>query len=160
MTSFDIVINSFLSKITDDMYMELTVAETNDMVQDLLINAIPYFEFPRISLEYDLDNRCFLYKLNNEEINIISTYMIVEWLSVQLANVDLVRQMYGGKDFALTSQANHMSKLNNLKIHYTELGFHLQRLYGRRRPDTNGIYRSTMCELMTKNPSFKWGDER
>ena len=74
--------------------------------------------------------------------------MIVEWLGQQLASVELTRMKYSGSDFKFTSQANHMAKLKNLVEMYKQEGFHLQRLYKRRKKDVNGIYRSTMGELM------------
>ena len=49
-TQFTTVYNRFLSKITDDMYMELTPEDTIKELQKLLINAIPGFEFPRKNL--------------------------------------------------------------------------------------------------------------
>ena len=49
-TPFSSIYNSFLSKITDDMYMELTELETFSMLQELLISAIQKFEFPRVDL--------------------------------------------------------------------------------------------------------------
>lgn len=49
-TSFTTVYNRFLNKITDDMYMELTPADTVKDLQRLLIDAIPGFEFPRKNL--------------------------------------------------------------------------------------------------------------
>ena len=44
-TPFSDVYDSFLSKITDDMYMELTEDDTYKMLEDLLISSIPKFEF-------------------------------------------------------------------------------------------------------------------
>ena len=49
-TQFTTVYNRFLSKITDDMYMELTPEDTIKDLQKFLINAIPGFEFPRKNL--------------------------------------------------------------------------------------------------------------
>ena len=53
-TSFASVYNRFLGKITDDMYMELTPRDTIRDLQNLLIDAIPGFEFPKKSLDYDI----------------------------------------------------------------------------------------------------------
>ena len=47
-TPFSIIYDSFLSKVTDDMYMELTEVETFELLQELLLSAIPHFEFPRV----------------------------------------------------------------------------------------------------------------
>ena len=53
-TLFVTVYNRFLGKITDDMYMELTPDDTIRDLQNLLIDSIPGFEFPRYNL-YDYE---------------------------------------------------------------------------------------------------------
>ena len=50
-TPFSAIYNRFLGKITDDMYMELTPEDTIQDLQNLLIEAIPGFEFPRVCLD-------------------------------------------------------------------------------------------------------------
>ena len=50
-TAFATIYNRFLGKITDDMYMELTPEDTIRDLQNLLIDAIPGFEFPRVCLD-------------------------------------------------------------------------------------------------------------
>ena len=173
-TSFSLVYDSFLSKITDDMYLELTELDTFRMLEQLLLSAIEKFEFPRIDIwNYELfqisdettyhgaesnhkqvpatiySGGYFNNQLTHEEINILAVYMIVEWLSQQLASVENTRMKYSGSDFKFTSQANHMQKLLQLKKDYEREGFHLQRLYKRRAPDRNGIMRSTFGLLRT-----------
>lgn len=172
-TPFSIVYDSFLSKITDEMYMELTELDTFEMLEELLMTAIHKFEFPRINLnDYELqgfddqdvyngvdsDNievPVFIYNegffnnpLTAEEINILSTYMIVEWLGQQLASIENTRMKYSGTDFKFTSQANHMQKLLVIKKDYEREGFHLQRLYKRRLANEDGIYKSTLGDVM------------
>lgn len=115
-TPFDDVYSAFLSKITDDMYMELTPQDTYQILRQLLLSALPKFEFPRQSLDYQVrtieqedesgslitkEEYVFINKLTNEEVNIISTYMIVEWIGQQLASVENVRMKYSGSDLAL-----------------------------------------------------------
>ena len=75
-------------------------------------------------------------------------YMISEWIGFQLANVDLIRQKYSGTDFSFTSQAAHMQRLIQLKKEYETKGFHLQRLYCRRKKGDDGRYYTTMRSLM------------
>lgn len=54
-TPFAAVYNRFLGKITDDMYLELTPEDTMKDLRNLLIDAIPGFEFPRKNLfDYEL----------------------------------------------------------------------------------------------------------
>ena len=176
-TPFSIVYDSFLSKIVDDMYMEFNELDTYRLLEELLVTAINKFEFPRIDItDYeenevsDIDTYkgvesdqievpAIIYgggHFNNvltfEEINILSTYMIVEWLGQQLASVENTRMKYSGSDYKFTSQANHMAKLLTLKKDYEREGFHLQRLYKRRKKDEEGIMRSTFGSIMEESP--------
>jgi len=171
-TSFSEIYELFLSKITDDMYMELTELDTYRLLEELLINAIPKFEFPRVRLDdYELDEItdedvyqgvesngdeviAYIYGggyfnvgLTAEEINILSTYMIVEWFGYQLASIENTRMKFSGSDFKFTSQANHMQKLLTIKKDYEREGFHLQRLY-KRRKISDGQVVSTLAKIV------------
>jgi len=182
-TPFSVIYDSFLNKIADDMYLELTELDTFRMLEQLLKAAIQKFEFPRFDItdfeeDYikDVDTyegvesdyeevMIIIYSgghfnasLTAEEINILSTYMIVEWLGQQLASVENTRMKYSGSDFKFTSQANHMAKLLTLKKDYEREGFHLQRLYKRRIKDENGIFHSTFDTIMQNSPSSRKGE--
>lgn len=176
-TPFATVYDRFLNKITEEMYMELTELDTIELLQELLINAIPRFEFPRVDIfnyeegiytgigtytgvESDYVEvpatawvgGSFNSTLDTEEINILSTYMVVEWLGQQLASTDNIRLKYSGSDFKFTSQANHIAKLKLLKDSYDQDGKHLQRLY-KRRKRVNGQIISTFGQIM-EVPSY------
>ena len=60
-TSFDEMENFFLAGITDDMYLELTDQDTAAILDEILIAALPSFEFPKNKdiLKYDLEKREF-----------------------------------------------------------------------------------------------------
>ena len=148
-TTFSQIYRRFKTKITDDMYMELSPVETDNLLKELFLNALHHFEFPRVDIyDYNEDLEEYNIRLTAEEQNIIATYMIVEWLSQQLATVENTRMKYSGSDFKFTSQANHMAKIQSMKKEYERLGFHLQRLYKRRKADSNGIMRSTFGTIM------------
>ncbi len=176
-TSFDTMEDFFLAGITDDMYMELTEEDTYEMLQDLLVNTLPRFEFPRFDLfDYelgawsDMGTYCgvesnnvevpatgwvggtFNIELTSEEINIIALNMVIGWLGQQLDTTENTRMKFSGSDFKFTSQANHMAKLLTLKKDYEREGFHLQRLYKRRLKDEDGIMRSTFGSIMKDSP--------
>ena len=148
-TTLDEMYDVFLSHITDDMFMELTREDTQDMLDEILMGALPYFEFPRKNIfDINWSERHFNVQLTAEEELIICQYMISVWIGYQLASIELVRQKYSSSDFSFTSQASHMARLIQLKTHSEDKGFHLQRLYCRRRVNKDGEVVSTMDTIM------------
>ena len=167
-TLFASVYNRFLGKITDDMYMELTPQDTIKDLQNLLIDAIPGFEFPRKSLEYTIlerpinkdsvniqgflienadgdgyeDASSFTATLSSEEINILAILMMNSWLQRQITTIENIRMKYSGTDFKMTSQANHLAKLLTLLKETQRQSLHMQRLYKRRRTGIDGEIKS------------------
>ena len=73
-TQFSAVYNRFLGQITDDLYLELTPEDTIKDLQNLLINAIPGFEFPRKNL-YDYTIETELIALNEVNNNFVLKIM-------------------------------------------------------------------------------------
>ena len=179
-TKFVTVYDRFLGKITDDMYMELTPEDTLRDLQNLLIDAIPGFEFPRKNLyDYNRDvdvipesaiteddyvigliwdelvdgeepvqmalveKSEFGVELTAEEIEILAILMMGGWLQRQVTSIENTRMKYSGTDFKMTSQANHLSKLQSLLSECQRQSHHMQRLYKRRALQGNGLYRST-----------------
>ena len=148
MTSFNIIIDRFLSKITDDMYLELTEEDTIRDAKQILLDAIPYFEFPRFALyNYDVDANTYNIDLTAEEINILAICMKQVWLDRQINSVENTRMKYSGSDFKFTSQANHLSKLLSLKTENHRENIHAQRLYKRRTTGHDGRIMSNWSVL-------------
>ena len=80
-TTFQEMYDFFLAGITDDMFMELTKEDTADMLEEILLAALPWFEFPvekNLFNTINRENKHFGVKLNVEEMMIIRQYMIVE----------------------------------------------------------------------------------
>ena len=183
-TPFVDVYNRFLGKITDDMYVELTPQDTIRDLRNMLIDAIPGFEFPRHNL-YDyvieaeikdedkvltsdfiigmlwdemgedmgrvprlmVEKSSFAATLTSEEINILAILMMTAWVQRQVTSIENTRMKYSGADFKLTSQANHLSKLQTLLNECHRQSHHMQRLYKRRKIIDNGEYRSNWSIL-------------
>lgn len=115
-TPYEKIFNSFLGKIEDDLYTSLTTEDAETDLIKLLNSAIIHFDFPKVNI-FDKDDttKTFAENLNLHEIEILATLMKAEWIKRQINNVNLLRQMLGSKDFALTSQANHLKSLVELK---------------------------------------------
>ena len=172
-TPFSAIYDSFFSRVTDDMYMELTEHDTYMILQNLLLSAIPRFEFPRFNLfDFELgymteetyqgvesDDKvvpaviwidgCFNHQLSLEEINILSLCMVIEWLGQQLETTENTRMKYSGSDYKFTSQANHMAKIKVIIDASKADCLHMQRLYKRRIAGGSGI-QSTMGQIVSK----------
>ena len=155
------------------MYMELTPQDTIKDLQNLLIDAIPNFEFPRQMMDYKLlmrqidkdttdirgfivtdpngngyeDASAFSADLSSEEINILATLMLGGWLQRQVTSIENIRMKYSGTDFKMTSQANHLGKLLTLLAEVQRQSKYLQRLYKRRRTSTDGTVTSNWSIL-------------
>lgn len=134
MTSFNTIIDRFLSKITDDMYLELTEEDTIRDAKQYLLDAIPYFEFPHFApYDYDVEKETYNCDLTQEEINILAILMKQAWLDRQINSIENTRMKYSGSDFKFTSQANHLAKLLTLKTENHRENIHAQRLYNRHK---------------------------
>ncbi len=110
MTNFQVVYDAFLGKMLDDEWVSWDMEEIEQDWRTLLLAALPWFKFPRVSLEYDLDEDSFVEDLNNEEIQILATYMKCEWLNRTILTWENVKPLYEERDF---SQANLLSKFND-----------------------------------------------
>lgn len=149
MTPFKEIYDTFLGRITDDMYMELTKEDTIRDCKSILLSAIPGFEFPRFSLyDYDADGEFYNIDLTREEINIFSYLMMMEWVQRQVTSIENTRMKYSGSDFKMTSQANHLDKLMKLKNETERMDHHYQRLYKRRKLNDDGTISSNWSCLI------------
>lgn len=151
-TSFETIVDRFLGKISDDMYLELTPEDTIRDAKQFLLDAIPNFEFPRFALyDYDADAEQYNADLTEEEVNIFALLMKTAWLERQINSVEVTRMKYSGSDFKMTSQANHLSKLLQLKSENVRESTHAQRLYKRRKMIDGGLIDSNWGDLVGKS---------
>ncbi len=126
MTPYQDVYDAFLSKILDDEWVNWTEEEMNQDLRKLLESAIPFFKFPRVSLERN--DIGFINTLGSEEIEILASYMKVCWLNRAILTWEHVKPMYEERDF---SEANLIDKLNRLLIEERKNAKALESLYYR-----------------------------
>lgn len=109
MTSLQLVYNAFLAKILEDEWANWELDEIQADWRAILEGAIPFFKFPRVSLEIKDDN--FVGDLTNDEIQILANYMKCEWLNRTILTWENVKPLYEERDF---SQANLIDKFRTL----------------------------------------------
>ena len=110
MTNFQVVYDAFLAKMLDDEWANWYEDDILEDWKALLMSAIPWFKFPRVSLEVSEDEDAFIDDLNNEEVQILATYMKCEWLNRTILTWENIKPLYEERDF---SQANLLSKFND-----------------------------------------------
>ena len=79
-----------------------------------------------------VEKSAFTATLTSEEINILAILMMIAWVQRQTTSIENTRMKYSGSDFKMTSQANHLAKLQNLLGECQRQSHHMQRLYKRR----------------------------
>lgn len=108
MTPFSKVYDAFLSRILEDEWQYWMIEEAEQDWHQIMDNAITWFKFPRVSLEYDENG--FLDNLSQAEIQIIADFMKCEWLNRCIMTWENVKPLYEERDF---SQANLLDKLGS-----------------------------------------------
>lgn len=106
MTSYQTVYDAFLAKILDDEWDNWLISDAEKDWRQIMESAIPWFKFPRISLERNENG--FVNDLGQAEIQIIANFMKYEWLDRIILSWDNIKPLYTERDF---SPANMLDKL-------------------------------------------------
>ena len=109
MTSFDDIYDAFLGKMTEDEWGAWTEEEMAVDFRNLLEAAIPWFKFPRVSLERTDEG--FVADLKNEEIQILASFMKCEWLNRTILSWENIKPLYDERDFSPAKLLNEFREL-------------------------------------------------
>ena len=132
MTDFQVIYDAFLGKLLDDEWGYWEEEDIKDDWKSLLKGALPWFKFPRVSLDTEIDSvtgeERFTSELNNEEVQILASYMKCEWLNRTILTWENVKPLYEERDF---SQANLLDKFNQMLDKEKKNAARLEALYYR-----------------------------
>ena len=128
MTSYDRVYEAFLARILEDEWDSWLIEEAQQDWRLILEAALPWFKFPRVSLERDENG--FMETLGAEEIQIIANYMKCEWLNRTILTWENIKPLYVERDF---SQANLLDKLKAALDGERETAREMESIYYRSR---------------------------
>lgn len=110
MTSLTTIYKRFLGKIEEDEWGDWAEEDVKEDMRVLLDAALPYFKFPKTSLEINEAEEAFKEDLSNREIEIIATYMKIMWLNRTILTWETIKNFYDERDF---SPGNLLDKLNS-----------------------------------------------
>ena len=128
MTPYGKVYEAFLARILEDEWDTWLIEEAEQDWRLILEAALPWFKFPRVSLERNDEG--FSETLGAEEIQIIANYMKCEWLNRCILTWENIKPLYNEKDF---SQANLLDKLQKTLEGERESAKEMESIYYRSR---------------------------
>ena len=123
--------NLYDYSIDQEIKPEDEVTENDFILGILWDDTLEEDDFGRAPLIL-VEKSTFADDLTSEEINILAILMMTAWVQRQVTSIENTRMKYSGADFKMTSQANHLAKLQNLLIDCQKQSHHMQRLYKRR----------------------------
>lgn len=130
MTELRVVYDAFLAKMLEDEWINWDLDDILEDWKAILMGALPWFKFPRVSLDLDENEEYFVDDLSNEEVQILATYMKCEWLNRTILTWENVKPLYEERDF---SQANLLDKFNQMLAAEKKNAARLEGVYYRSR---------------------------
>lgn len=128
-TSYTKIYSRFTPKITDYSFVNLSDEETEEHFETYLKSSIIKFRYCDKLSDRDENAKQFNKDLTEEEQEILSILMCVEYLTPKLLTDDLLKQTLNSKDYKLYSQANHIKEIRELRDKYQREANNLMILY-------------------------------
>ena len=115
-TSYEIVYNRFIQKITDFNILDLDDYSLDNMLDGWLRSAIVRTR----KCEHDLSQRDdeaqeFAEDLSDLEIELLALGMVDSWVTPMINSTELTLQFLGGKEEKFYSQSQHLAVLQDIK---------------------------------------------
>lgn len=124
------VYDFFLSKVTDYSFINL---EEEGVLDDILLqhlrSAIIRFNSCTKDLSINIANQEIASNLNDNEKEILSTLMVLNYISGKVLDVKNTQPVLTDKEYVRYSSANHLDKLTNVKKDIQSEASHLMSEY-------------------------------
>lgn len=117
-TPYTVLYKSVLSKIKDYDFINLDEQDIYEILSDYIRPAIVSFRICKIDLS-DRNESGFNENLNDTEIEILSNYMVINYLDSNYIRVPLaLKQTLSSKDFNAFSPANQLNAVMAVRDKY------------------------------------------
>lgn len=117
-TPYTVLYESVLSKIKDYDFINLDEQDIYEILSDYIRPAIVSFRICKIDLS-DRNESGFNENLNDTEIEILSNYMVINYLDSNYIRVPLaLKQTLSSKDFNAFSPANQLNAVMTVRDKY------------------------------------------
>lgn len=110
------VYNFFLSKVENYSFVKLNEqGKLEAVLYTYLIPSIVRFTNCNTSLEVDEATQSFVADLSIDEKEILATFMLLNYLTSKTTDIKNLQLVLSERDYAMKSQANHLTSLISLK---------------------------------------------
>jgi hypothetical protein len=114
-TPYENIYARFTPKITDFNFANLADMEAEEYFETFLKSSIIKFRYCTKLSDRDETFKQFNQELTEEEQEILSILMSIEYLTPKLLTDELLKQTLNSKDYSLYSQANHVKEIRELR---------------------------------------------
>ena len=114
-TTFEEIYNQFLSKIIDYDYLVLTPEEKIMLMNIRLKSALAKFRAKKRNIEADYVLNEFNRELDELEIETIALWLIYEWITPKINNVEMFEHRLNTREFQGFSEANHLKEMQQIR---------------------------------------------
>ena len=117
-TSFSTVIERFLPTVTEYMLMDLDEQQRDEILTPFVLSAATQFNSICVRDLNDIDKELgqFNVDLSDEEMDILTDLMRVEWLKHKLYNSEIMRNGMSTKDYTVFSPANLQNQIRETYV--------------------------------------------
>ena len=112
-TTFEEVFEYFLSKIREYDYMKLDEEDLMTELTQKLKSAFAKADFKNVELDLLMNE--FTRSLSTLEIESLSYWLVYEWITPRVNNVELFQYRLSSKDYDRFSEANHLKELMSVR---------------------------------------------
>jgi hypothetical protein len=128
-TPFSTIYSKFLPKITDYSFLNMSQETLEGQLQSYLSSSVVKFRYCDKIAYQNNTLKQFDKDLTEEETEILALLMCVEFLTPKILTDDLLRQRLSSKDYNLTSQANHIKEVREIRNTFKREADNLMTLY-------------------------------
>jgi hypothetical protein len=129
-TPFEDIYGFFLSKVTDFSFANFTDSELEEEFEQYLRSAsVKFFSAGDTRLQKDFTFKEFTNDLTDLEKEILASLMVVEYLNPKIIATENMKQFLASREYKIYSQANHLSKMIELRNQVKQEVNHLMTLY-------------------------------
>ena len=114
-TTFEEVYNQFLAKIIDYDYLTLTPDEKIILMNTKLKSALAKFKAKKRNIEADYVLYEFNRELDDLEIEAIACWLLYEWITPKVNNVEMFEHRLNTREFQGFSEANHLKEMQQIR---------------------------------------------